>query len=274
MENLFQTTGLKCENVYVVTADGGSENNGSDRVNGLGEKGLIARLFPHAIWVWCNAHVAQICYQKSFKVVPLGWKKGLREVVAFTRRGDNHIKILAHASRLAGEDNAEFQDSVVHAMVADEIEWKEEIRSKKGRSDHKFDHRIIKGASEIRFASCIPGNNMVIALGELYAPSIRLEWGGNDASKITCNGAHKAYGVLTDNQWAFWSRVLEVTFTLVVQVMFKDIVCNSGYNLPELAIGGMWQRWVAALEGATAAATVVEATGSATGWATVVAWAT
>ena len=131
-------------------------------------------------------------------------------------------------------------------MVADEIEWKEEVRSKKGRSDHKFDHRIIKGASEIRFASCIPGNNMVIALGELYAPSIRLEWGGNDASKITCNGAHKAYGVLTDNQWAFWSRVLEVTFTLVVQVMFKDIMCNSGYNLPELATGGMWQRWVAA----------------------------
>ena len=246
VDKMFKAIGLKCEQVYVLTTDGGSENNGGDLETGLGMKGILARLFPTAIWIWCGGHVAQICYKKSMKAVPLGFLKGLKEVVAFLRLGQNHSKILAHACRLAGEKNSEFQESILHAQAADELEWKAEIRSKRSHKGDNFDHRIAQPLSEIRFASAIPGNNIVISYGALLPMCIRLEWGGNSANNIKVNGAFKAYGILTDDEWSCWSHVLKVTFTCVVQVMFKDIMQNSGFNVPALACGGMWQRWVTA----------------------------
>ena len=249
VEELFRALGLEFKNMTVLTADGGSENNGGDRITGLGAKGIMAALCPLAIWVWCGLHVAQICYKKSMDCVPDGYLRGLRETIAFLRRGQNYSKILAHCSSLAGEDNAEFQGSVIHAQLADEIDWKAEVREKRGHKDHKFDHRIPQTPSEIRFASAIPGNNIIIALGQLLPSAICLEWGGGRGDRFSCNSAHKVYSILTDPEWQFWAQTLKVTFTSVIQVMFKELMQDSSFNLPELAAGGMWQRWIQSAHG-------------------------
>ena len=86
----------------------------------------------------------------------------------------------------------------------------------------------------------------MISYGPLLLVCIRLEWGCNSANNIKVNGAFKTYGILTDDGWSCWGHVMKVTFTCVGQVMFKDIVQHSGFNVPALARGGMWQRWVAA----------------------------
>ena len=249
LEELFEALELSSTNVTVFTADGGSENNGGDRVTGLGASGIMTELCPSAIWIWCGLHMGQICYKKSFGCLKAGYMKGLREVVAFMRKGQNGSKILAHCSRLAGEDNAEFQDSLVHAQLADEIDWKADERTKRGHRDWKFDHRVAKSATDIRFASAIPGNNLVLALGALLPTAIVLEWGGGRAGNFSCNSAHKAYSILTDPEWQFHSKVCKVTFREVVQVVFRELMENSSFNIPELAAGGMWQRWVARCDG-------------------------
>ena len=106
--------------------------------------------------------------------VPDGYLRGLRETIAFLRRGQNYSKILAHCSSLAGEDNANFQGSLTHAQLADENDWKAEVREKGGRKDHKFDHRIPQTPSEIRFASAVPWNNIIITLEQLLPSAIYL----------------------------------------------------------------------------------------------------
>ena len=52
---------------------------------------------------------------------------GLKEVVRYCRCGDNWKKLLSHMSILAGEENACFRDSLLHAYLADEINWAAKI---------------------------------------------------------------------------------------------------------------------------------------------------
>ena len=49
---------------------------------------------------------------------------GLKNIVAYARCGDNWRKLLAHMSRLANETGAPFKESLLHAMLADELNWK------------------------------------------------------------------------------------------------------------------------------------------------------
>ena len=58
------------------------------------------------------------------KEIPRGLLDGLKNIVAYARCGDNWGKLLAHMSRLANETGAPFKESLLHAMLADELNWK------------------------------------------------------------------------------------------------------------------------------------------------------
>ena len=58
------------------------------------------------------------------KEIPRGFLDGLKNIVAYARCGDNWRKLLAHMSRLANETGAPFKESLLHAMLADELNWK------------------------------------------------------------------------------------------------------------------------------------------------------
>lgn len=76
-----------------------------------------------------------------------------------------------------------------------------------------------------------------------------LEWGGGRADKFSCNSAHKVYSILTDPEWQFWAQTLKVTLTSIIQVMFRELMQDSSFNLPEFAAGGMWQWWIQSAHG-------------------------
>ena len=159
---IFTVSGLDPEKVLMMVTDGGGENIGNARVDGQGEKGILMNAFPSSVWLWCNGHMAQLVYKDTFKKVPSGFIAGLKKVAKYCRLGQNWEKLKAHMSRLAKEDGAAFEESLIHAAVADELDFIAEIRTRKGKDGNeyarpeKFDHRILQGMSDIRFASAGP----------------------------------------------------------------------------------------------------------------------
>ena len=73
--------------------------------------------------------MAQLVYKDSMKKVPDGFLGGLKEVVRFVRCGSNWRKLLPVMSRLAGEKGAPFQDVILIALIADELDWGEKVSS-------------------------------------------------------------------------------------------------------------------------------------------------
>ena len=86
-------------------------------------------------------HMAQLCYKDSMKEVPDGFLSGLKEVVRYVRCGDNWKKLVEHMSRFAGEEGAAFQNSLLHALLADEIDWAGEVSADPDLIKHLKDRR-------------------------------------------------------------------------------------------------------------------------------------
>ena len=166
--------GIDTHDVVWAITDGGGDNHGGDKLTGHGEHGTIAEAVGNAVWVWCQVHMAQLVYKDAMQEIPSGFLSGLKEVVRFARCGSNWRKLLPVMSRLAGEQGSGFQESVLIGLISDELNWGEKVREnpgllpqrkRKGYKIHElFDHRILKGASDIRFASAIPGIHQIIAV--------------------------------------------------------------------------------------------------------------
>ena len=203
--------------------------------------------------------MAQLVYKDSMKHVPDGFLAGLKEVVRFVRCGSNWRKLLPVMSRLAGEENAPFQDSVLIGLIADELNWAEKVRSnpklkpqrkRKGYKMHElFSHCILKGASDIRFASAIPGLHQIIAVFPLLKEAIRVVHAeGGKLASINSVRASNARGVLDNAEWHFYARVVATTATQVVTPMFTFLMSTDGYNAPDM-VQGKYKEWAASADG-------------------------
>ena len=244
--------GIDAEDVVWAITDGGGDNHGGNTATGHGENGTIVNSVAHAVWLWCQVHMAQLVYKDAMKEIPLGFLAGLKEVVRFVRCGSNWKKLLPVMSRLAGEKGALFQESILIALIADELDWGERVkknpkllaqRKRKGYKIHElFSHAILKGASDIRFASAIPGIHQIIAVFPLLKEAIRIVSGGGDLAKISSVRAHNARGVLDNDEWHFYARVVATTAKEVVTPMFTFLMKTNGYNAPEM-VQGKWKEW-------------------------------
>ena len=67
--------------------------------------------------------MAQLITKHSLAALPDGYLHGLREVAAYVRCHQNWAKLLPHMMSLAGEENAPFQSSAIHAELRDKIGW-------------------------------------------------------------------------------------------------------------------------------------------------------
>ena len=102
-----------------------------------------------------------------------------------------------------------------------------------------YDERMLKSACRTRFAASGPGNRQIIKVHHLLEYAMI---GGGDISRVTGARALRALGVLQNMKWHFWSSVYATSFTAFVEPMFKGVMENDGYKLPELA-RGEWKQW-------------------------------
>ena len=131
--------------------------------------------------------------------------------------------------------------------MKEEVENNPELlpqRKRKGYKAHElFSHCILKGASDIRFASAIPGPHQVLLLFPLLKAAIQCLERGGQLEEITSTRAFNARGTLDNVEWHFYARVFAVTAKAVVTPMFDFLMKNNGYNMPELVLGE-WKKWV------------------------------
>jgi hypothetical protein len=98
----FSVLGLNQDNVQVTTADGGGDNNGNDRVTGKGITGTIYNSVSDSVWVWCAAHLAQLCGKDGGKHIPTFFFDGLRLILTYVRRGEKWGELQPHMAHLSG----------------------------------------------------------------------------------------------------------------------------------------------------------------------------
>ena len=107
-----------------------------------------------------------------------------------------------------------------------------------------FNHCIIKGASDIRFASAIPGLNQIIAIWPLLRGAIIACEAGGDEEKLTGVRSINATGVIDSDEWQAYARIVAATAKAVVTPMFSFLMKNGAYNAPEM-VKGEWRKWAA-----------------------------
>ena len=105
-----------------------------------------------------------------------------------------------------------------------------------------YDDSMLTSACRTRFAASGPGNRQIIKVHHLLKYAIIAHFGGGDIKRVTGARALRALGVLQNSKWHFWSSIYATSFTAVVEPMFKGVMENDGYKLPELA-RGEWKQW-------------------------------
>ena len=108
-----------------------------------------------------------------------------------------------------------------------------------------FNHSILKGASDIRFASAIPGLNQIIAIYPLLRGAIVAAEAGGDVEGMDGVRAIRAIGVLDNDHWHAHARVVAASAEAVISPMFSFLMKHGAYNAAELA-KGEWKKWAAA----------------------------
>ena len=94
-----------------------------------------------------------------------------------------------------------------------------------------------------------PGILQIVAIHELLTEAIKLKEGGGSARKVKKDAklGWEALCILTDPEWLFWLNVTKVTFSEIIQPLFKDVMGGAdnskGQNIPKFA-AGLWEEYV------------------------------